>query len=679
MKSYLTGTFPDFQNLYSRSCVLTSLRLLHSRPHTYRAQRWQSSRSVLHATAAKPLDAGEIHLQLQKDMEGALVSGVPVDSFVAAVYGLKFEELRLAEWSFSLSPDLLDEYRRCTIETGHYRPFMNMMMQLLLDYVQIMKELDPASDITFPCGFYFDATNGEEKIYGSDGTHERKLDGSLTADAGHMGYQRLREKYANVNPDDPDFKLFWDYIMAWFEFKFSNTYKTKNAIVTPAREAGGYAISSPAAQVAPEPEDIKKGRKRSKASKRSASSDPDAPGAKRFKSGLVGISEESPALLSEPLGHAGRSLGYSRGKPGGINLLEAPGADYAAESLRTGRRRYSTGVFIHDGNISLWYYGRMGPICSRQFNPQDDPQLLLLVTVALARADLHHLGFEPMLVAGTNTLPLPMRDCVELRKQLNPLGEQTRFADLRELYGSPSACEAPFLEWAENVLRLTCELDIPDSPPSSTTDSSAPSDEQLPPSAQPLQSTTIDFPITAPPLYVQPGAIGRGTVVLPLACPAGIDTFQAKDGLVAKMSWQPLTRMAEDETLRIIRRTIPKPWTMHVTDLKCATTLDSDALKLPRKELMAIIEMRVDAVAALRKPDRVKHADKDVEFLEMADAFIGNDYEERVLRVLVTPRYLPLKDVMNVKEFKTVFKDVVKGKSPVCTHRLVHLTRSPFI
>lgn len=305
-------------------------------------------------------------------------------------------------------------------------------------------------------------------------------------------------------------------------------------------------------------------------------------------------------------------------------------------------------------------------ICSRKFYPVDHPELLLLVTVALARADLRRLWFDPMIVAGTNTLPSPIPDYHALKKNLDPLGEQTRFVDLRELYGSPSGYEVPSSTWKDNILRLTCELDVPDIPPSDSGDSSTSGGDRSPPTTESRQSTIIDFPITAAPLHVQPGTVGRGTVVLPLACPNDIATLQAKDGLVAKMSWQPVNRMAEDETLRIIRRKIPKPWTKHVTDLKCSTTLDGEALSLPRKDLMTFIGARVNTVATLKRLNRGTRVYADGEdFLELADAFIGQDYEERVLRVLVTPRYLPLCEVKDLQEFKTVFRDVVKGKISV--------------
>lgn len=209
-----------------------------------------------------------------------------------------------------------------------------------------------------------------------------------------------------------------------------------------------------------------------------------------------------------------------------------------------------------------------------------------------------------MIVAGAGTLPPPLPDYHELRDKMTTYGEQTRFADLRELYGSPSAYEVPLSNWKDSILRLTCELDVPDIPASGSGDSSTSGGDRPSSSAESRQSTTIDFPITASPLHVQPGAIGRGTTVLPLACPSDISSLQARDGLslVAKMSWQPVNRMGEDEILRTIRGKIPEPWAKHVTELKCSTTLDADALNLPRKVLMAFVETRVKAVAVLRKP-----------------------------------------------------------------------------
>lgn len=78
--------------------------------------------------------------------------------------------------------------------------------------------------------------------------------------------------------------------------------------------------------------------------------------------------------------------------------------------------------------------------------------------------------------------------------------------------------------------------------------------------------------------------------------------------------------------------------------------------------MMAIVGTRVEAAAALQMSKSAAKLREDEDFLEVADAFIGDNYEERVLRILVTPYYSPLNRVQNLEEFKTVFMDVVKGK-----------------
>lgn len=46
---------------------------------------------------------------------------------------------------------------------------------------------------------------------------------------------------------------------------------------------------------------------------------------------------------------------------------------------------------------------------------------------------------------------------------------------------------------------------------------------------------------------------------------------------------------------------------------------------------------------------------------KILDALTADQTQDRVLRVLVCSRYLPLNQVKDAEEFKTIFKDVVKG------------------
>lgn len=166
------------------------------------------------------------------------------------------------------------------------------------------------------------------------------------------------------------------------------------------------------------------------------------------------------------------------------------------------------------------------------------------------------------------------------------------------------------------------------------------------------------FLVTGPPLYAQKGGLlSRGTVVIPLAYyhpndpQPGPEFSSIDERLVAKMSWQHSNRLPEDTTLRLIRRNLPAYWRKHVTDLKCSVSLHTDELGLPRKNIMALVkEVRQDGTCS----------EGEAKFRE---ALRVDRTQDRVLRVLVCSRYSPLNQVRDAEEFKTVFKDVVKGAS----------------
>lgn len=80
---------------------------------------------------------------------------------------------------------------------------------------------------------------------------------------------------------------------------------------------------------------------------------------------------------------------------------------------------------------------------------------------------------------------------------------------------------------------------------------------------------------------------------------------------------------------------------------------------MPRVMMMKVTQRHLDAIPSYH--DMNYHQKLSEGWDQVRDAFIGSKYEERVLRILVTPEYLPLKAVENVDEFKTVFKHVVKG------------------
>lgn len=182
---------------------------------------------------------------------------------------------------------------------------------------------------------------------------------------------------------------------------------------------------------------------------------------------------------------------------------------------------------------------------------------------------------------------------------------------------------------------------------------------ESPPSKSPLVSSSAPscFLVTGPPLHPQKGVLdGRGTIVIPLAYPRSNDPAQPGyssigERLVAKMRWRPSNRLPEDITLRFIQRKIPTHWRKYVTDLKCSVSHRSDELGLPRKKITALVkEVWQEGTGP----------EGEAKF-RSAMTVDGTQY--RVFRVLVSQRYLPLNQVKDGEEFKTVFKDVVKGAS----------------
>lgn len=172
---------------------------------------------------------------------------------------------------------------------------------------------------------------------------------------------------------------------------------------------------------------------------------------------------------------------------------------------------------------------------------------------------------------------------------------------------------------------------------------------------------------------MQDGFVGRGTVVLSVESLED-KVYQFPPDIITKISYPPRSRIPEDSIIRHLRHHLPERWREHVTNLTCSTTLsmpgeddssmegeksaanstDDGLLKIPRNDIMAVVRARIK---------RRDQEDLDEEAQrQLWDAFIGPEYEERVLRVLVCEKNLPLSRVENLDEFMSVFRDVVKGE-----------------
>ncbi|KAF7421107.1 hypothetical protein PC9H_011627 [Pleurotus ostreatus] len=148
-----------------------------------------------------------------------------------------------------------------------------------------------------------------------------------------------------------------------------------------------------------------------------------------------------------------------------IARKESQATGYALAMMTFACRRWSTGLVITDKDVRVHYYDRIGTIVTKKFNFAEEPSKLAMLALALAKCDMAHAGFEPLISSGPR-LGLPL--------------------------------SAPPSSMKDTVLRLpTCDS------------AGATFVKDL---GQGLYS---DFEITGDPLYVFRGVSGRGSHILP--------------------------------------------------------------------------------------------------------------------------------------------------------------------
>ncbi|TFY73850.1 hypothetical protein EWM64_g10162 [Hericium alpestre] len=158
------------------------------------------------------------------------------------------------------------------------------------------------------------------------------------------------------------------------------------------------------------------------------------------------------------------------------------------------------------------------------FNMFKDPELFVLVAVAISICDRKHVGYEPLLRPATNDIVL-------------------------------STVE-------DNTLCLDGRHAVDGSGASVHHD--------------------VSFQITGKPIYIQYGIVGRGTVVYPISLEGEGGLASGASELVAKLSWPVKTLVAEDALIRDICSKISPAWSKHIPEVLLSATLDEEALDLPR-------------------------------------------------------------------------------------------------
>ncbi|KAF4563744.1 hypothetical protein EYR36_002985 [Pleurotus pulmonarius] len=242
--------------------------------------------------------------------------------------------------------------------------------------------------------------------------------------------------------------------------------------------------------------------------------------------------------------------------------------NHALESMgSTVHRRWSIGVMVDNFWVTFWYFDRMGAIVTQPFDFAEEPWKLALVTLALGRCTPAQAGFEPLI--------------------LQPNGDAT--TDL------PSF-DRPINTVVGAEIVLPCDI------------------------AKPSKQDPR-FVITAPPLYVYRGVVGRGSIVYPVKAFSG--QFQNRE-LVAKWSWPLAVRKREHELIDRLRKLVPSM----------------------RQHLPEVIEHREYSMNEVNLP-RYK--------MGSGEESLG--HEARKLTIVILPRYKHLWELETVEKFnKLLFR-----------------------
>ncbi|TFY54053.1 hypothetical protein EVG20_g9865 [Dentipellis fragilis] len=209
--------------------------------------------------------------------------------------------------------------------------------------------------------------------------------------------------------------------------------------------------------------------------------------------------------------------------------------------------------------LSLWYFDRIGVVKSEDLYFFEDPELFVLISVALFCCDPYRLGYEPLI--------------------------------------RPSIVDSTLLSSVEGSI-----LDLPY--------------RSIHPGL--MVYDPAKFSITGSALHVEYGIVGRGTVVLPIRTLRQSEPYdiEVDDDLVAKFSWPVAMRPREDVLIQKIRAAISLRWQRHLPDLKLSLAIEKTTAHmafLPRTYLEGLhgrvqTEPRVLQILVLPHYQRLRDA-----------------------------------------------------------------------
>ncbi|KAG5638556.1 hypothetical protein H0H81_011902 [Sphagnurus paluster] len=204
-------------------------------------------------------------------------------------------------------------------------------------------------------------------------------------------------------------------------------------------------------------------------------------------------------------------------------------AIYALECLDASSRRFVTGLWIDQYQVSLWYFDRACVIQTETFNFLQNPEKLALVLYALGTCDDAQLGFDPSLALppSGSLVERPATECP--RNWQDVIGYEFRF------------------------------------PLSGT---------RLP--RQPNDAFRIEQTV-----FGYRGLIGRGTMVYKVVHVADPATPRA-----LKLGWPLVCRKLEAETIQRLRERLPPALHAHLPKVVRFGALTAEQMGLPRHKLL---------------------------------------------------------------------------------------------
>lgn len=311
-----------------------------------------------------------------------------------------------------------------------------------------------------------------------------------------------------------------------------------------------------------------------------------------------------------------------------IARKESQATGYALAMMTSACRRWTTGLVITDKDIQVHYYDRIGAIITKKFNFAEEPGKLAMLALALAKCDMPHAGFEPLISSGPR-LGLPL--------------------------------SAPLSSMKDTVLQLpTCD------------GAGATYVKDL---GQGLYS---HFEITGDPLYVFRGVSGRGSHILPGHLVAAV-----------KEEGTQTEQVAADDTDPIIPKHGGKNGNVATGTTKEAPSQVTMAAKLSWP-LAVRPKLEAEVVQSLRESvPWIKPFLPKVHFaMVLKGRSIGlpgnlfrsmttaHKLEQRYLTLMIVDQYKHLWEVPTVEDFMRVYFDTVE-----CSYCLFYarLRQSDFI